>query len=131
METKVIKQVIEINADPHEIYETLMDSKKHSELIGSEAEISREVGGPFSAYDEGLHGTNAELVQDRKIVLNWRCEMDDWPEDHFSKATFLFKKTPMGTKIEFTQIGVPKECFEEISEGWYDYYWKPLKTFFK
>ncbi|MBI5228273.1 SRPBCC domain-containing protein [Candidatus Micrarchaeota archaeon] len=131
METKTIKQVVEVNADPHEVYEALMDSKKHSELTASEAEISREVGGPFSAYDGSLHGTNAELVPDRKIVQNWRCEMDDWPEDHFSKATFLLKKTATGTKIEFTQTGVPEECFDEISEGWYDYYWTQMKTFFK
>ena len=127
METKTIKQVIEIKADPHEVYEVLMDSEKHSQLTGSEAEISREVGGPFEIYDGDLSGTNAELVPDRKIVQNWRCEMEGWPEEHFSKATFLLKKTPTGTKIEFTQIGVPKECFDEISEGWYDYYWKPMK----
>jgi hypothetical protein len=35
MKTKVIKQTITIKCDPHEVYETLMNSQKHSRLISA------------------------------------------------------------------------------------------------
>lgn len=42
METKTIKQSIVFKAPPHEVYEALMDSDKHSQFTGSSAEVSRE-----------------------------------------------------------------------------------------
>ena len=124
---KTIKQTVKFKATPHEVFELLMDSKKHSMFTGSKAQISREVGGKFSAYDGGLNGTNLEIEKDKKIVQSWRCEMEGWTEEYYSKATFLLKKTKNGTKLEFTQTGVPDQAYKDISEGWKEYYWKKMK----
>ena len=124
---KTIKQTAEFKASPHEIFELLMDSKKHSKLTGSKAEIDRKVGGKFTAYDGGLNGKNLEIVKDKKIVQAWRCEMEEWNKGYYSKATFLLKKSKNGTKLEFTQTGVPDKAYEDISEGWKEYYWKKMK----
>ena len=44
MKTKTIKQKVLIkNANPKEIYNILMDSKKHAKLINSSTKISKEV----------------------------------------------------------------------------------------
>jgi hypothetical protein len=52
MNTKTIKQSVVINnANPHEIYELLMNSKKHTELVNSKSTISPKVGGKFKIYD--------------------------------------------------------------------------------
>lgn len=118
-------------ASPHEVYEALMDSKKHSSFTGSTAKISRKIGGSFSAYDGGLHDKNLELVKDKKIVQAWRCEMDNWPEKHYSKAVFSMKRTAKGTKLSFVQTGIPDACKESIAKGWHDFYWKPMADFFK
>lgn len=131
METKTIKQTVLFNATPHEVYEALMDSKKHAKITGAPANISREVGGEFNAYDGGLTGTNIELVADKKIVQKWRCVMDEWPEDHYSTASFLLKKVDKGTELTFVQTDVPKSCYEEISNGWEEYYWENMKKMFK
>lgn len=129
MKKKNIKKIMffpDVNA--HEIYETLMDSKKHSKLIGDKAKISRELGGKFSVFGEYASGLNLELVPDAKIVQSWRAS--DWPEDIYSHVTFLLKPSKSGTKFIFTQTGMPKESYDSIKKGWEDYYWKPMKEIF-
>jgi activator of HSP90 ATPase len=125
MKTKTIRQSVTIKATPHNVYEALMDSKKHSQFTGDKAKISREVGGKFSAFDGYADGTNLELVPDEKIVQTWRAS--DWPEGHFSKVTFSLKAVEDGTSLIFTQSGVPEDKYEDISQGWRDYYWTPMK----
>ncbi len=125
MADKTIKQSVTIKASPHDVYEALMDSKKHAKFTGGKASISREVGGKFTAFDGYSEGVNLELVPDKKIVQSWRAE--DWPEGHYSKATFALKEVPGGTELTFTQTGVPEEFMNDIAQGWQDYYWAPMK----
>ena len=125
MKTKTIKQKVEFNAQPHDIYEMLMDSEKHSEFTGAEASISRKVGGKITAYDGYIEGVNLILEADKRIVQSWRAS--DWPEGHYSKATFELKKTKKGTELAFTQEGVPEEQYKELSEGWHEHYWEKIK----
>jgi len=122
---KTIKQEVKFGAIPHEVYELLMDSKKHSGFTGEEAKISREVGGKFSVYGGYAEGENLELIPDKKIVQKWRSE--DWPEGHYSTVTFEFEESEEGCKLKFTQENVPDENCKDIEEGWEDYYWKPME----
>jgi activator of HSP90 ATPase len=123
---KSIKQTVTFNASPHEIYEMLMDSKKHSEMTGSDAKISRDVGGKFSVWGGDLSGINVALVKDKKIVQKWRSS--DWPKDVFSIATFELKKVGAKTKLIFTQTGIPNDKYEDVKQGWIDYYWDRMKS---
>lgn len=125
--TKTIEQTVTFNASPHDVYEALMDSEKHSRFSGAVATISREVGGSFTAYDGALSGTNLELVPDAKIVQSWRGSDDGWPPDHYSTATFSLEAIDGGTRLNFVQTGVPEASFEQISEGWQTYYWPKMK----
>ena len=125
METRTVKQSVTLRASPHEIYEALIDSGKHSQFTGGEAKISRKVGGRFSTFDGYSEGVNVELVPDKKIVQTWRAS--DWPEGHYSQVTFSLKEVQGGTRLIFTQTGVPEEQYEDISQGWRDYYWIPMK----
>ncbi len=125
MKTKTINQTVTFNATPHEVYEMLMDSKKHAELVGASARITKKVGAKFSIYDGEIEGENLELVPDKKIVQSWRY--NDWPESHFSKATFLLEESGGGTKLTFTQTDVPENKYEDVAQGWHDYYWQPMK----
>lgn len=126
METRTIRQSATFRANPHQVYEALMDSRKHSEFTGGKASISRRVGGKFTAYDGYIEGVNLELVPDEKIVQSWRGS--DWTEGHYSKATFSLKRVEGGTRLTFVQTDVPDDQYDSISKGWRDYYWKPMKT---
>ena len=125
MRTKTIRQSVTFKVSPHDVYEALMDSKKHSEFTGSKVSISREVGGKLNVYDGDIEGMNLVLVPDKKIVQSWRY--GDWPKGHYSKATFSLKEIPSGTRLTFTQTGVPEKFYDDIAQGWRDYYWGPMR----
>lgn len=124
MNTKTIQQTIIFKSTPHEVYELLMDSQKHTSITGVKASISRKIGGKISAYDGYINGENVELIQDKKIVQKWRG--GDWPEGHYSTATFELEAVTEGTKLIFTQTSVPEHEFEMVTQGWHQYYWEPM-----
>jgi activator of HSP90 ATPase len=125
---KNLKQTATFKAVPHEVYETLMDAKKHAEFTAGAAKISRQVGGKFSISDGEIEGKNLELVPDQKIVQTWRYS--DWPAGHYSTVTFALAPTAQGTRLTFTQTDIPDDKYEDIKQGWIDYYWTPMKQLF-
>ena len=132
MKTSNINQTVIITgATPHDIYEILMDEKKHAKLVNSSARIDRTEGGKFEIYDGYIEGTNIELVQDKKIVQYWRGEEECWPREHFSKLTIELEKEKDSTRITLYQEGVPQECVDDFDNGWYEFYWNPLQELFK
>jgi activator of HSP90 ATPase len=123
--SKTIRQTVTFKSAPHAVYEVLMDEKKHAAFTGGEARISRKTGGEFSIYDGDIEGKNLELIPDQKIVQSWRY--GDWPEGHYSTATFALEPTEKGTRLTFTQTNVPDDKYGDIKQGWKDYYWGPMK----
>jgi len=111
-------------ATPHDIYETLMDGEKHGALSGQPTTVSRDVGGEFKVGHD-LEGKHVALTPDKRIVQTWRA--NNWPKGVYSKATFALAKAPGGTRITFTQTGVPSQFLKEITSGWKAYYWGPLR----
>ena len=127
--SNLIQQTVIFKVPPHEVYEALMDSKKHAAFSGGKASISRAVGGKFSAYDNYIAGKKIELVPDKKIVQEWRAV--DWPEGYFSRITFEFSAVPEGTRLVFTHADFPDGTEEEFTQGWIDNYWEPMKRYFE
>ena len=125
MKMKSVKQVANFKTTPHEVYEALMDEGKHAAFTGGKAIISRYAGGTFSTFDGYAEGITEELVADRKIVQTWRAS--DWPEGHYSRVTFELSQVPGGTRLAFTQEGVPEEHCERTEQGWRESYWTPMK----
>ena len=120
-------QKVFFNAKPNEIYSILMDSKKHSILTDSDAEIGKKRGDSFSVWGGSIRGNILELEKNKKIVLSWNCESDGWPKDHFSHLEINLKEVEGGTLVTLKQKNIPIICLEEIDQGWYDYYWTPLR----
>ena len=127
--SRAIEQTVFFKTSPHEVYEALMDSSRHTAFTGSEAEISREVGGLYRAYAGYISGKNLELIPNQKIVQTWQAM--GWPEDHFSVVTFIFTPVADGTRLDFTHSDLPEGTEDEFEQGWIDNYWEPLKTFFE
>ncbi len=125
MKKNDIKQKVSFNASAHDVYEALMDSKKHAKFTGGPAKISRKIGGKFSVYDGYAAGKNLELMPDEKIVQTWRAS--DWDEEDISEISFTFTPTKTGCTVIFTQKNVPSKHLSAIKQGWIDYYWMPMK----
>lgn len=123
---KIIKQTVQFNCSADDIYEYLINPKKLSKIVGGKASNSMKTQGKFSAYDDYIFGENIELVPGKKIVQNWSCQ--DFPDKHFSKVTIIItKKTEKTCEIDFTQENVPDDLYEDISQGWNEFYWEPIK----
>src|SRR5262249_40867998 len=110
-------------ASPQEVYDMLMDSKKHRSLSGEPAKISKKVGGNFTAWGSHLSGINLVLKPGKKIVQAWRAT--GWWPDHYSIAIFDITKVRGGSKLKFTQIGIPPSRYSGIET-----YRTPMKEIF-
>lgn len=129
METKSIHQTVQFNAQPIEVYNLIMDEKKHGAFTGSEVRMSKEPNGTFSIFDGYCHGYNIELIEGQKIVQAWNFAEDGWPDDHFSICTFDIEKEGDKTTLTFQQTEVPEHKVEELKKGWNEFYWEPMKAF--
>ena len=126
---KIIEQTVLIPALPKQVYDALMNSKTHSEITGGTARISPKVGAKFTSFDGYAAGANLVLVPGKKIVQSWRAI--DWPKGVESTLTISLAAVKGGTKLLFVQTGVPADQYESIRQGWIDYYWEPLRRYFK
>lgn len=131
MKTKTIKQTVTFDASPKEVYELIMDAKKHTAFSGAKATMSNKVDGKFKVFDGYCHGYNMELKEGKKIVQAWHFAEDCWPDDHFSICTFLFEKSETKTKLSFTQAGIPEHKADALRSGWKEFYWQPMKAYLK
>jgi activator of HSP90 ATPase len=124
-----ITQTIKVNASPSEVYQVLMDSKKHAEVTGSPASISRVVGGKFTAWDGYILGKNLELEPGKKIVQEWTTT--EWPEGYPpSRLEITLTKKGGGTELKMVHSKVPAEQKDEYAGGWKSFYWEPLAAYF-
>lgn len=131
MKTGTIKQNLSINAQAQQIYDLLMDADKHAALIGSSVEMSNKVNGKFVVFDGYCHGYNIELIKGKSIKQAWNFAEEGWPEEHFSICFFELEAQGNKTKLKFTQTEVPEHKVQALKQGWKDFYWQPLKKFFR
>ncbi len=130
LEFATIKQTINIPASPEEVYEAFVDPKRHTEFTGSKATGKAKAGGKFTAWDGYIYGKFLEFEPGKCLVQEWQTT--DWPEGYPpSQFALTFKKTSEGTEITMVNSNVPKEQEEELTEGWNEFYWKPLKEYFR
>jgi len=130
LKTTTIKQKIVLQALPEEVYDALLDPRKHSKFTGSKATGEVKVGTKFTAWDGYISGRNLELEKGKRVVQEWITT--DWPENYPpSRLEFTFRKVEGKTELTMVHSQVPAEQVEELTQGWIDYYWKPLKHYFE
>jgi uncharacterized protein YndB with AHSA1/START domain len=130
LKTKTIKQKVIIPATPKEVYEALMDPKKHSAFTGSNATGDPRVGGKFTAWDGYISGRNLELDRGKRIVQEWITT--EWPDGYpTSRLELTLKKVKEGTELSMVHSEVPAEQADDYEQGWFDSYWNPLRKYFK
>lgn len=129
MKTRDLIQEIYFNHQPEEIYSCILNANKHSEFTGAVAQISEELNKPFTCYNGYIHGKNIFLESPFVIIQEWKAQEEFWPDYHYSTAQFKLKSLDGGTHLTFIHKGIPEEHYEQISTGWYEYYWEPLKRY--
>lgn len=118
-----------IPASPQEIYDAWLDSLTHSEMTGSAAILSDEIGAEVSAWDGYITGRNLDLVPGERIVQSWRTtEFADEHED--SIITLTLEDVDSGTLVTLVHSNVPEEQTSYEQGGWQEYYFEPMKAYF-
>jgi activator of HSP90 ATPase len=119
-----------IPAKPEEIYESWLDSKKHSDMTGSVAKVEPKINGKFTAWDGYIEGKTIEIEPGRRIVQKWRTT--DFPEGSpDSTVELTFEKVEKGTKIVLIHTEIPEGQKDDYKKGWKDFYFNPMKDYFK
>ena len=59
----------------------------------------------------------------------WRAT--GWWPDHHSIAIYDLAKVRGGTKLTFTQIGIPPKRYSGHYRGWIETYWTPMQEMFE
>ncbi|MEX2260646.1 MAG: SRPBCC domain-containing protein [Bryobacteraceae bacterium] len=129
-ETKTIRQTAFIpGAKPVQVYDCMVNAKKHAEFTGSDATSENKVGGKMTAWGGYISGTWLDLDRSKRIVQEW--ETSEWPEGYApSRLEFTFTEKDGGTEIVMEQSEVPASQAESYRQGWIDYYWTPLQEYF-
>jgi activator of HSP90 ATPase len=124
-----IHQEVTFKAKPKDVYEALMDTKKHTAFTkNGKAKISKKVGGAFTAHGGYISGVNLELVENKRIVQSWRAK--NWPKGVYSIVSFKIEKDGTGTKLTFDHTGLPEKEVGHLTEGWKKMYWDRMTEYF-
>ena len=126
---KTIRQTVEFEVPPHEVFDALMDAKRHAAFTGAKARIAPRVGGAFSVWDGYATGKTERLEKDKVIVQSWRTT-DFAVDDPDSTVMFHFSRKGKGTRLIFVHSKVPDALADDIAQGWIDFYWTPMKAYF-
>ena len=71
-----------------------------------------------------------ELEDGKRVVQEWSST--DFPEGYGpSRLELTFCAVPKGTQIVMVHSNVPKEQADDTEEGWTEFYWDPMKEYFK
>src|ERR1700680_640184 len=118
-----------IPASAQEIYEAWLDSLAHSQMTGSEAIMSDEVGAEVEAWDGYITGRNLELTPGERIVQSWRTsEFTDEHED--SIITLTLEEVADGTLLTLVHSNVPDGQRSYEKSGWRTNIFEPMKLYF-
>jgi len=128
--TTTIKQTQYIPAPPGELYDAYLNAKTHSIFTGAQTVCERFVGGKFSAWNGYITGRNMKLENGRRIVQEWQTS--EWPNGYSpSVLEITFYPSGKGTKVQMVQTNVPSDQANYYKKGWIDFYWEPMKKYFK
>jgi activator of HSP90 ATPase len=128
MESFKIQSTFKVN--PEILYNAWLDSRIHTEMSGADSQIDPEPNGSFNIWNGYITGTTLELVKNRKIVQKWRTTDFPLGSDH-SVIEIVFKTTPSGTKLMLWHYNIPDGQGKDYKDGWKQYYFKPMKEYFK
>ncbi|KAG1685231.1 Activator heat shock protein ATPase 1 [Nymphon striatum] len=111
-----------------ELYNVFTIKQLVQAFTRSEAEIEAVKGGSFNFFGGNVSGKFIDLVENKKLVMNWRLR--SWPTKHYSVVTIELEEKEDCTELKLTQTGIPDEELESTTKGWSSYYWDSIKATF-
>ena len=126
MVMKTFKKVFRLNAEPSDVYSALTNPFTIELWSGYPAEMSTEPGSEFSLWEGDITGKNIEFIVDRKVIQQWY--FGDQIEE--SIVTITIAPDRENSTVTVEQTNIPDDEFDDIAEGWREYYIGAIASFF-
>jgi activator of HSP90 ATPase len=115
---------------PQQVYDALVDPRKHTEFTGAKATGQPKPGAKFTAWDGYITGKHVTLEPGKRLVQEWSTA--DWPAGAPpSQLEWTFAAKKDGTEVTLVHCNLPEHQVDMYAQGWIDYYWDPLKLYFE
>ncbi len=122
-----------INAPKEKVWQALVDPKIIAEWGAGPANMSEEKG-DFTLWGGDIWGKNTKVVKNKLLEQDWyawpparRASGSERKWDRPSKVKISLKEEDGMTTITLIHTDIPDDEFDDISSGWDDYYFGPLK----
>lgn len=124
---KNFKKYFIIPATPEDVFAALTNTFTIELWTGYKAIMDDQPGTEFSLWDGDITGRNLEVIKDKKLVQEW------YFGDQVEKSLVTIKlfENKKGTQVELIHTNIPDEDYENITEGWINYYFGAIKEFFE
>jgi len=124
---KDFKKYFIIPATPEDVFAALTNTFTIELWTGYKAIMDDQPGTEFSLWDGDITGRNLEVIKDKKLVQEW------YFGDQVEKSLVTIKlfENKKGTQVELIHTNIPDEDYENITEGWINYYFGAIKEFFE
>ncbi len=117
------KYELKITADREEVFTALTNPFQIEIWSGHPADMKAEAGYEFSLWDGDITGMNLEVVPNRKLVQEWYFG----EQKEASIVKIELKQNGAETFVQLQHTNIPDEVYDEITEGWREYYFGSVK----
>ena len=124
---KDFKKYFIIPAETEEVFAALTNPFTIELWTGYPVIMDDKAGTEFSLWDGSITGRNVEVIINKKLVQEW------YFGDQEEKSIVIIKlfENKKGTQAELVHTNIPDEDYDNIVEGWIEYYFGAIKEFFE
>lgn len=115
-----------IDAEPEDVFMSLTNPRSIELWSSLPADMSAEEGYEFSIFDGDIVGRNIKVIENEMIQQEWYFGEENAEP---SIATIKLHPDKTGTTVEVRHTNIPDEAYENINEGWREYYIGAIKHF--
>ncbi|MBI9067533.1 MAG: SRPBCC domain-containing protein [Salinivirgaceae bacterium] len=116
-----------IEAEASEIFLALTNPFTIELWSDAPAKMDAKEGTEFELWDGDICGKNLKVIENKELVQEWY--FDDLAEP--SIVTIKLHPEKTGTSVELNHTNIPEDAYENINEGWREYYIGAIKRFFE
>ncbi|MCA1744185.1 MAG: SRPBCC domain-containing protein [Bacteroidales bacterium] len=125
MSLKDFKTRLKIRAEQEDVYAAFTNPFTIELWSGYPATMPSEPGAEFSMLEGDIEGRILELEPHAKIVQEWYFGEQEEP----SIATIKLFPQGGNVQVELFHTNIPEEAYNEITEGWTEYFLGAIKEF--
>lgn len=115
--------VLKIAADPEEVFAALTIPFQIELWSGYPADMKAERGYVFSLWEGDITGMNLDVKTNKLLVQEWFFG----EQEERSIVRIELGKEGAYTVVNLEHTHIPEDVYEEITEGWREYYLGAIK----